>query len=124
GEGSHQVRQQRLRQRAGGHSDGAGIADGGDGDRRQEPLASTREGAAGMSRLVPPIKTAAWLFLALLFLYPMLWMALSSFKSSNAEIFGQPFSLPHQISFANYQKAVRQGNMGSCFFNSLWVTGL
>ncbi len=69
-------------------------------------------------------KTAAWLVLAMLFLYPMLWMALSSFKASNAEIFGQPFSLPHQIHFANYQKAIRQGNMGSCLINSLWVTGL
>src|SRR5207247_7625143 len=77
-----------------------------------------------MSRTVPYLRTAVWLLLALLFLYPMLWMALSSFKSSNAEIFGQPFSLPHQISFANYQKAIRQGQMGSCFINSLWVTGL
>ena len=77
-----------------------------------------------MSRTVPYLRTAAWLLLALLFLYPLLWMALSSFKSSNAEIFGQPFSLPHQISFANYQKAIRQGNMGSCFINSFWVTGL
>src|SRR5262249_30641650 len=32
--------------------------------------------------------------------------------------------LPRQIHFANYQKAIRQGNMGSCFINSLWVTGL
>src|SRR5213592_38574 len=77
-----------------------------------------------MSRTVPYLRTTAWLLLALLFLYPMLWMALSSFKSSNAEIFGHPFSLPHQISFTNYQKAIRQGNMGSCFINSLWVTGL
>src|SRR6266496_5788128 len=77
-----------------------------------------------MSRAVPYLKTAVWLLLALLFLYPLLWMALSSFKSSNAEIFGRPFSLPHQIGFANYQKAIRQGNMGSCFINSLWVTGL
>src|SRR5256885_16476976 len=77
-----------------------------------------------MSRTVAYLRTAAWLLLALLFLYPMLWMALSSFKSSNVEIFGHPFSLPHQISFANYLKAIRQGNMGSCFINSLWVTAL
>src|SRR2546425_3779686 len=77
-----------------------------------------------MRKAIPYLRTAAWLLLALLFLYPLLWMALSSFKSSNAEIFVQPFSLPHQIRFANYQKAIRQGNMGSCFINSLWVTGL
>src|ERR1043166_4949882 len=69
-------------------------------------------------------KTAAWLILALLFLYPMLWMTLSSFKTSNVEIFGHPFSLPRQVGPANYLKAIRQGNMGSYFINSLWVTGL
>src|SRR3989442_3428476 len=77
-----------------------------------------------MSRPGSCFKTVAWALLALLFLYPMLWMALSSFKSSNVEIFGHPFSLPHQISFANYLKAIRHGNMGSCFINSLWVTAL
>src|SRR5207249_12203961 len=77
-----------------------------------------------MSRRSSYFKTLAWALLALVFLYPMLWMALSSFKSSNVEIFGHPFSLPHQISLANYQKAVRQGHMGAYFINSLWVTGL
>src|SRR5881296_2743663 len=77
-----------------------------------------------MSRAGAGLKRAAWLVLALLFLYPMFWMTLSSFKSSNVEIFGHPFTVPHQISFANYQKAIRQGNMGSYFINSLWVTGL
>src|SRR5688500_3837237 len=81
-------------------------------------------GTRSMRRAVSYLKTAAWLLLALLFLYPLLWMALSSFKSSNAEIFSQPFSLPHHISFANYQKAIRQRNMRSCFINSLWVPGL
>ena len=69
-------------------------------------------------------RTFAWVVLAFLFLYPMLWMALSSFKSSNIEIFGHPFSPPHRISFANYQNAIRQGNLASYFINSLWVTGL
>jgi raffinose/stachyose/melibiose transport system permease protein len=69
-------------------------------------------------------KTSAWMVLALLFLYPLLWMILSSFKTSNLEIFGHPFTLPHRISFVNYQKAIRQGQMGSYFINSLWVTGL
>ena len=77
-----------------------------------------------MSRPRSYFKTLAWTHLALVFLYPMLWMTLSSFKSSNVEIFGHPFSLPHQISLANYRKAVRQGHMGAYFINSLWVTGL
>jgi raffinose/stachyose/melibiose transport system permease protein len=77
-----------------------------------------------VNRIPQAARSAAWLALALVFLFPMIWMAASSFKSSNVEIFSHPFSLPHQISFANYQKAVRQGNMGSYFINSLWVTGL
>ena len=51
-------------------------------------------------------------------------MVFSSFKGSNVEVFGQPFHLPGQINFANYEKAVRQGNMGQYFINSLWVTSL
>jgi len=77
-----------------------------------------------MNRISPMAKSAAWIALAMLFLFPMVWMTASSFKSSNVEIFSHPFSLPHGISLANYQKAVRQGNMGSYFINSLWVTGL
>ena len=65
-----------------------------------------------------------WLMLALLMLYPLLWLVLSSFKGSNVEIFDQPFALPRQISFANYQKAIGQGRMGEYFVNSLLVTGL
>lgn len=69
-------------------------------------------------RLIP------WLLLAALFLLPVVWMVMSSFKMSNIAIFERPFSLPDQITFANYTKAVREGNMGSYFINSLWVTGL
>src|SRR6266536_1076857 len=77
-----------------------------------------------MNRAARHLKTAAWLFLSLLFLSPLVWLLLRSFKSSTLESFGQPFSPPHHLRFANYQKAIRQGQMGSCFINSLWVTGL
>jgi len=87
-------------------------------------LTSERDSLSLVSRREALWVAAGSLLFSIVFLYPMLWMALSSFKSSNAEIFGQPFSLPHQIGFANYLKAIRQGNMGSCFINSLWVTGL
>ncbi|HUL50997.1 MAG TPA: carbohydrate ABC transporter permease [Candidatus Nitrosotalea sp.] len=70
------------------------------------------------------LRSSMWLLLAAAMLYPVIWMVLSSLKSSNLEIFGHPFSLPAQINLANYRKAVSQGNMGSYFINSLWVTGL
>ena len=76
------------------------------------------------SNLRPLAKRALWLALAVVMLYPLLWMVLSSFKSSNVEIFDQPFTLPKQISFANYVKAIRQGNMGEYFINSLLVTAI
>jgi raffinose/stachyose/melibiose transport system permease protein len=66
----------------------------------------------------------AWLLLATLFLLPVVWMLMSSFKTSNIAIFDRPFSPPAQITFVNYTKAIREGNMGSYFMNSLWVTGL
>ena len=65
-----------------------------------------------------------WLLLAALVLYPVIWMVLSSLKSSNMAIFGEPFSLPGEIRWSNYARAVREGNMGSYFINSFWVTGL
>lgn len=77
-----------------------------------------------MKRFVPIAKALGWLILAALVFYPMVWMVLSSLKASNVEIFGHPFSLPHHLTFHNYVKAVRQGNMGSYFINSIWVTGL
>lgn len=66
----------------------------------------------------------AWLLLATFFLLPVLWMVMSSFKSSNIAIFDRPFSPPARITLDNYVKALHEGNLGSCFINSLWVTGL
>jgi len=70
------------------------------------------------------LRRSSWFLLAALFLLPVLWMVMSSFKTSNIAIFERPFSPPGQITFVNYTKAVREGNMGSYFINSLWVTGL
>ena len=52
-----------------------------------------------------------WAFLlalAVVVLYPLLWMTLNGFKT-NAELFGDPFALPLQWSFENYQKAWNRG---------------
>ncbi len=79
----------------------------------------------GMNRRFPRFaRTAVWVLLASLMLYPLLWMLLNSLKGSNLEIFGHPFAWPESAHFANYAKAVREGNMGPYFINSLWVTAL
>lgn len=71
-----------------------------------------------------PFTNLLWLALAVVMLYPYVWMVLGSLKGSNVELLNHPFAWPEQISFANYEKAVRAGRMGDYFINSLLVTGL
>ncbi|MEU4570870.1 carbohydrate ABC transporter permease [Nonomuraea sp. NPDC023979] len=55
-----------------------------------------------------------WAFLLALVVvvvYPLLWMVLNGFKT-NAELFGDPFALPVDWSFANYAKAWNRGVSG------------
>jgi raffinose/stachyose/melibiose transport system permease protein len=52
-----------------------------------------------------------WAFLlglAVVVLYPLLWMLINGFKT-NAELFGNPFALPVDWSFDNYRKAWNRG---------------
>ncbi|MFH8565780.1 carbohydrate ABC transporter permease [Streptomyces sp. NPDC017988] len=52
-----------------------------------------------------------WAFLlglAVVVLYPLLWMVLNGFKS-NTELFDNPFAFPDTWSFENYQKAWNRG---------------
>ncbi|MEV8550637.1 carbohydrate ABC transporter permease [Streptomyces glaucescens] len=55
-----------------------------------------------------------WAFLlslAVVVLYPLLWMVLNGFKT-NAELFGNPFALPTGIDFGNYRDAWNRGVSG------------
>lgn len=58
--------------------------------------------------------------LAVLVIYPLLWMVFSSFKD-NSEVFGNPFGLPSQLRWHNFVEA---GNAGVVryFTNSVIVT--
>ncbi|MFM9372721.1 carbohydrate ABC transporter permease [Streptomyces sp. Da 82-17] len=52
-----------------------------------------------------------WAFLlclAVVVLYPLLWMVLNGFKS-NAELFGNPFALPSGFGFEHYRDAWNRG---------------
>ncbi|MFG2359063.1 carbohydrate ABC transporter permease [Streptomyces sp. NPDC048521] len=52
-----------------------------------------------------------WAFLlglAVVVLYPLLWMVLNGFKT-NAELFGNPFALPTDFSFDSYRAAWNRG---------------
>ena len=64
---------------------------------------------------------ALLLFNALIMLYPLFVMVMSSFKS-NAEIFTSPIALPQAIGFHNLQKVWTQTNFPLYLGNSLLVT--
>lgn len=54
-------------------------------------------------------------------IYPLIWMALSSFKNTR-EIFLSPWTLPASLRFDNFVEAWQKYNIGRSFFNSLWTT--
>jgi raffinose/stachyose/melibiose transport system permease protein len=58
--------------------------------------------------------------LVLAVIYPLLWMVISSFKS-NAEVFGNPWGLPSDLRWENFQHAMRTGVL-RYFANSVLVT--
>jgi N-acetylglucosamine transport system permease protein len=56
-------------------------------------------------------------------LYPIIWMFIGSFKS-NAEIYASPWGLPKVFNFQNFVQAWTDYNIGSSFFNSIFITVL
>jgi raffinose/stachyose/melibiose transport system permease protein len=60
--------------------------------------------------------------LAVLVLYPLLWMVTNALKT-NAELFGNPFSLPTEWLWQNFGKAWNQG-VGDFVFTSVSLTVL
>lgn len=61
------------------------------------------------------------IFMALLFIGPMLFTLLSSLKGNN-EIFSAPFSLPEVFKFENYLIAWNEANMSRYFLNSILIS--
>ncbi|MCZ0703715.1 raffinose/stachyose/melibiose transport system permease protein [Natronobacillus azotifigens] len=55
-------------------------------------------------------------------IYPLVWLFFFSLKG-NSEIFGRsPFALPEEWLWGNYERVWTTGNIGSYFFNSIFVT--
>ena len=68
-------------------------------------------------------KIGLFLFLtlmALMFICPMLFTVLSSFKD-NTEIFSAPFALPKTYRFSNYAEAWTGANMSPYYINSILI---
>ena len=66
---------------------------------------------------------AAVLAASLVFLYPLIYTLLTSFKT-NHEIFTNYFGLPRAFRFENYMNAWAKGGIGKYFFNTLFVCGV
>ena len=59
--------------------------------------------------------------LSVIFVVPMLWMVMSSFKTKR-EIFESPFSLPSSFDLSVWGEAWERGNLGQYVLNSFIVT--
>src|SRR5258708_19784234 len=58
--------------------------------------------------------------LTVVFLYPITWLFINSFKS-NQELFASPWTLPNSFALDNYIRAITVGNIGRDFLNSVIV---
>ncbi|HIE03437.1 MAG TPA: carbohydrate ABC transporter permease [Candidatus Latescibacteria bacterium] len=54
-------------------------------------------------------------------IYPMVWLMYTSFKSSR-ELFANAWALPTKLHWENFVNAWRDAQIGSFFFNSVFVT--
>jgi raffinose/stachyose/melibiose transport system permease protein len=75
---------------------------------------------SGIPRL---LVAGAFLVIGLVFVSPMVWMVLSSFKS-NRDIFRTPFALPTSIDLSRWAEAWEVGNIGRYAINSTIVTAV
>jgi N-acetylglucosamine transport system permease protein len=75
------------------------------------------------------VKISEWImriliiFFALLFLYPLIWNIMSSFKT-NEEFLRSQIAFPRGLAFDNYVRAFQKANVGGYFFNSVFVVAL
>jgi ABC-type sugar transport system, permease component len=60
--------------------------------------------------------------LAILFLFPIVWVVFASFKD-NPSLLTQPWALPNPVQFQNYTTAWVSGKIGQYFVHSLIVSG-
>lgn len=60
-------------------------------------------------------------FIAAIFLYPFIWVFISSLKDKGS-ILANPWGMPTKLIFSNYTQAWFKGNLGRSILNSLFIT--
>lgn len=74
----------------------------------------------GKNKLSLVIKYLLLGIFSLICLYPLLWLALSSFKT-NSELYENPWGLPEKFGLDNYIQAINEGHILQYFFNSVII---
>ena len=74
-----------------------------------------------MKTLLNILKWIVLGFFLFVAIYPLIWLLLASFKSSNLELQQNPFGFPDQWMFINYYNAMVKAKLPSLFMNSIIV---
>lgn len=67
------------------------------------------------------VRYVVLIFIALLFIYPFVWVFLSSLRTK-AELLSDPWGLPSRLVLENFVQAWTKGNLGRVMLNSILVT--
>ena len=87
---------------------------------RTAPPPVRAEGRSAGDTAVTAASHAVLIIWSLLVIVPLLWVIMSSFKTSS-EIFASPFALPERLRFDNYANAWTTAGIGTFFVNSVIV---
>ncbi len=68
------------------------------------------------------LSTALVVAIAVVQIYPLLWVFLTSIRDEQDFATGNPFALPSSITFANFSRAFELGHLGTYMRNSVIVT--
>jgi multiple sugar transport system permease protein len=79
------------------------------------PAASQRRGLGG-----PLVKHSALLVISLIFVFPLLWMALTSLKPLPEAVTFPPVWVPHPWIWGNYPAALKSEDFARFFYNTLF----
>nr|BFE62282.1 carbohydrate ABC transporter permease [Dactylosporangium thailandense] len=97
-------------------------ASGGGGSRRAVPKAAAEPAKIG-DKVFGGFSHLFLIVWALMVVYPILWVVISSFKEDKY-IIKEPLSLnPHALQWDNFSRAWTKGGLGEFFFNTVIVVG-